>query len=232
MSQVENVSATERVRLSRERVLRGAVAVADARGIGSLTIRSLAQHLGVKPMSLYYYVAGKNEILDGIVDLVFSEIELPSLNGDWRSEMVRRAHSARRALRRHSWAIGLMESRKNPGPATLRHHDAVIGTLRGAGFSVEMTAHAYALLDSYIYGFALQEASLPFEGPNTAADVAEPMMQQFPTDAYPHLVEMATEYILQPGYDFGNEFQFGLDVILRALTRTIPDGDSIVVEPR
>ena len=232
MSQLENVRATERVRLSRERVLRGAVAVADARGIGSLTIRSLAQHLGVKPMSLYYYVAGKNEILDGIVDLVFSEIELPSLNGDWRSEMVRRAHSARRALRRHSWAIGLMESRKNPGPATLRHHDAVIGTLRGAGFSVEMTAHAYALLDSYIYGFALQEASLPFEGADTAVDVAEPMMQQFPTDAYPHLVEMATEYILQPGYDFGNEFQFGLDVILRALTRTIPDGDSVVVEPR
>jgi AcrR family transcriptional regulator len=232
MSQVENVSATERVRLSRERVLRGAVAVADAGGIGSLTIRSLAQHLGVKPMSLYYYVAGKDEILDGIVDLVFSEIELPSLNSDWRSEMVRRANSARRVLRRHSWAIGLMESRKNPGPATLRHHDAVIGTLRGAGFSVEMTAHAYALLDSYIYGFALQEASLPFEGPNTAADVAEPMMQQFPTDAYPHLIEMATEYILQPGYDFGNEFQFGLDVILRALTRTIPDGDTGVVEPR
>jgi AcrR family transcriptional regulator len=232
MSQVENVSATERVRLSRERVLRGAVAVADAGGIGSLTIRSLAQHLGVKPMSLYYYVAGKDEILDGIVDLVFSEIELPSLNSDWRSEMVRRANSARRVLRRHSWAIGLMESRKNPGPATLRHHDAVIGTLRGAGFSVEMTAHAYALLDSYIYGFALQEASLPFEGPNTAADVAEPMMQQFPTDAYPHLIELATEYILQPGYDFGNEFQFGLDVILRALTRTIPDGDTGVVEPR
>ena len=232
MSQLKNVSATERVRLSRERVLRGAVAVADARGIGSLTIRSLAQHLGVKPMSLYYYVAGKNEILDGIVDLVFSEIELPSLNGDWRSEMVRRAHSARRALRRHSWAIGLMESRKNPGPATLRHHDAVIGTLRGAGFSVEMTAHAYALLDSYIYGFALQEASLPFEGADTAVEVAEPMMQQFPTDAYPHLIEMATEYILQPGYDFGNEFQFGLDVILRALTRTIPDGDNDVREPR
>jgi AcrR family transcriptional regulator len=120
MSQAENLSTTERVRLSRERVLRGAVAVADAGGIGSLTIRSLAQHLGVKPMSLYYYVAGKDEILDGIVDLVFSEIELPSLTGDWRSEMVRRANSARRALRRHSWAIGLMESRKNPAQ---RHYD-------------------------------------------------------------------------------------------------------------
>jgi AcrR family transcriptional regulator len=225
MSQADNESSTERVPLSRERVLRGAVVVADSGGIGSLTIRSLAQHLGAKPMSLYYYVAGKDEILAGIVDLVFREIELPSVGGDWRSEIVRRANSARRALRRHSWAIGLMESRKNPGPATLRHHDAVIGTLRKAGFSVEMTAHAYALLDSYIYGFALQEASLPFEGPDAAVDLAEPMMQQFPTDAYPHLVEMATEYILQPGYDFGNEFEFGLDVILGALTRSIPDGD-------
>ena len=226
MSQGDNESLTKRVQLSRERVLRGAVAVADSGGIGSLTIRSLAQHLGAKPMSLYYYVTGKDEILDGIVDLVFSEIDLPAVGGDWRSEIVRRANSARRALRRHSWAIGLMESRKNPGPATLRHHDAVLGTLRGAGFSVEMTAHAYALLDSYIYGFALQEASLPFEGPDTAVDVAEPMMQQFPTDAYPHLVEMATEYVLQPGYDFGDEFEFGLDVILGALTRSIPDGDT------
>ena len=124
-------------------------------------MRSLAQELGVKPMALYYHVANKDEILDGIVDLVFSEIELPSANGDWRSEIVRRANSARRVLRRHPWAIGLMESRKAPGPATLRHHDATIGTLRAAGFSVEMTAHAYALLDSYIYGFALQEAPCP-----------------------------------------------------------------------
>ena len=177
-------------------------------------------------MSLYYYVAGKDEILDGIVDLVFDEIDLPSPEGEWRAEMVRRAHSARRALRRHSWAIGLMESRKNPGPATLRHHDAVIGTLRGAGFSIEMTAHVYALLDSYTYGFAVQEASLPFEGADSAGGVAEPMMQQFPTDAYPHLVEMATEFILRPGYDFGNEFDFGLDVIVGALTRILAVGSA------
>jgi AcrR family transcriptional regulator len=216
---------TQRTPLSRERVLRGAVALADASGIGSLTIRSLAQHLGVKPMSLYYYVAGKDEILDGIVDLVFSEIDLPSVDGDWRSEMVTRANSARRTLRRHSWAIGLMESRKNPGPATLRHHNAVLGTLRAAGFSIEMTAHAYALLDSYIYGFALQEASLPFRGPDSPTDGAGPMRQQFPVDAYPHVAEMATEYILRPGYDFGNEFEFGLNVILGALTRSIPDAN-------
>ena len=213
----------KRIPLSRERVLRAAVVIADATGIGSLTMRSLAHELGVKPMALYYHVASKEEILDGIVDLVFSEIELPSADGDWRSEIIRRAESARRVLRRHPWAIGLMESRKTPGPETLRHHDATIGTLRAAGFSVEMTAHAYALLDSYIYGFALQEASLPFEGPETVGDVAEPMLQQFPADAYPHFVEMDNEYVLKPGYDFGNEFDFGLGVILDALARSLPD---------
>jgi AcrR family transcriptional regulator len=212
--------------LSRERVLQCAVAVADAGGIGSLTIRSLAHHLGVKPMSVYYYVANKDEILDGIVDLVFSEIDLPSPGGDWQSEMRRRAISARDVLSRHRWAIGLLGSRNTPGPATLRHHDATIGTLRAAGFTVEMTAHAYALIDSYVYGFALQEAALPFKGPATAGEVAEPTMQQFPADEYPHLVEMATEYILRPGYDFGNEFEVGLTVIFDALTRSTSDQDS------
>jgi AcrR family transcriptional regulator len=227
MAKQVNQIRRERAPLSRDRVLRGAVAVADAAGIGSLTMRSLAQELGVKPMSLYHYFANKDEILDGIVDLVFEEIELPDPHGDWRSEMRRRANSTRRALRRHPWAIGLLESRTSPGPATLRHHDAVIGALRSAGFSVELTAHAYALLDSYVYGFALQEAALPFEGPDTAAGVAEPMMEQFPVDEYPNLVEMAAEYILKPGYDFGNEFEFGLGVILDALSRSVPDSGRI-----
>jgi AcrR family transcriptional regulator len=215
----------ERAPLSRERVLRGAVAVADAAGIGALTMRSLANELGVKPMSLYYHVANKDEILDGIVDHVFSEIELPRADGEWRSEIRRRATSARRVLRCHPWAIGLMESRPTPGPATLRHHDVIIGTLRGAGFTVAMTAHAYALLDAYVYGFALQEAALPFRGPDEAAGVAEPMMERFPVGEYPHLVELATEHVLQPGYDFGDEFEFGLDLILDALTRSIPGAD-------
>jgi AcrR family transcriptional regulator len=213
----------DRTPLSRERVLRGAMAVADAGGIGLLTIRSLAKELGVKPMSVYHHVANKDEILDGIVDLVFSEIELPSPGGDWRTEIEGRARSARAVLSRHRWAIGLMESRTSPGAATLRHHNAVIGTLRAGGFSVELTAHAYALLDSYVYGFALQEASLPFEGPETVAEVAEPMMEQFPAGEYTHLVELATEHVLQPGYDFGHEFEFGLVLILDALTRTLAD---------
>ena len=209
-----------RVPLSRERVLRGAVAVADAAGIAALTIRSLASELGVRPMSVYHYVASKDEILDGIVDLVFSEIDLPESGSDWQSQMRRRASSARQALRRHPWAIGLMESRANPGPATLRHHDATLATLRGAGFSVAMTAHAYALLDSYVYGFALQEASLPFN-PQTVTEAAEAIMQQLAGE-YPHFVEMATEHILRPGYDFGDEFEIGLNVILDALTRSVP----------
>jgi AcrR family transcriptional regulator len=216
-------SPAQRAPLTRERVLRGAVAIADAGGIAALTIRALADKLGVKPMSVYYHVANKDEILDGIVDLVFSEIDLPSAAGDWHAEIRRRATSAREVLRRHSWAIGLMESRTTPGPATLRHHDAVIATLRGGGFSVEMTAHAYALLDSYVYGFALQEATLPFTENDTAGDVTEAIMQRMPAGEYPHLVEMATEHILQPGYHFGDEFGFGLTLILDALGRSLPD---------
>ena len=216
MLEPEVESPAERASLSRERVLRGAVAIADAGGIGALTIRSLARELGVKPMSLYHHVAGKDEILDGIVDLVFSEIDLPAPGGDWQAEMRRRAASARRALGRHRWAIGLLESRANPGPATLRHHDATIGTLRAAGFSVAATAHAYALLDSYVYGFALQEASLPFS-PHTAADVAG----HITVGQYPHLAEIANQHILQPGYDFGNKFDVGLAVILDALERSM-----------
>ena len=220
-------SPQQRAPLSRERVLQAAVAIADGGGIGALTIRSLAHHLGVKPMSVYHHVANKDEILDGIVDLVFTEIELPAAHDDWRTQMRRRATSAREALGRHPWAIGLMESRTTPGPATLRHHDAVIGALRAAGFTVEMTAHAYALLDSYTYGFALQEVALPFTGGDMAADVAEPMMRQFPTGEYPHLVELATDYVLKPGYDFGNEFDFGLTIILDALARSIPGRSEI-----
>lgn len=211
---------TERVPLSRERVLAAAVAVADAGGVAALTIRSLADELGVKPMSVYHYVANKDEILDAIVDLVFSEIELPRVGGDWQVEMRRRAVSARQALQRHPWAIALLQSRTSPGQATLRHHDAFIGTLREAGFSVAMTAHALAAIDSYVYGFALSEAALPIHGPEPVAEIAGSMMRQYPADGYPHLAEFTIKHILQPGYDFGAEFHFGLDLILDGLTRS------------
>jgi AcrR family transcriptional regulator len=213
-----------RTPLTRERVLRGAMAVADAGGLAGLTIRSLAQELGVKPMSVYHHVANKDEILDGIVDLVFDEIELPVVGGEWRAEMRRRALSARAALARHPWAIGLLESRTSPGPATLAHHDATLGTLRAGGFSVELTAHAYALLDSYVYGFALQEAGLPFSGPDDVADMAGALVEQFATGQYPHLVELAAEHVMKPGYDFGDEFEFGLDLVLGALAGRLTTG--------
>lgn len=213
-----------RIPLSRQRVLDHAVTVADAGGLGSLTMRSLAKELGVKPMALYHYFTNKDEILDGVVDLIFSEMELPSADGDWRAEISRRATSARRVLRRHSWAIALMESRSTPGPATLRHHEAVLATLRGAGLSLEMTGHAYALLDAFVYGFAIQEAALPF-GPDTPPEVVASIAAQFSAGQYPHLVEYATERAMQPGYDFGDEFEFGLGVILDALERMIRPGN-------
>ena len=212
-----------RPRLSRERVLKSAVAVADAGGIASLTIRSLAAELGVKPMSVYHHVANKEEILDGIVDLVFAEIELPTIGGEWHSEMRRRAASAREAMRRHPWAIALVETRTSPGYATLKHHDAVIGTLREGGFSVAMTAHAFALIDAFVYGFALSEATLPFNGPDTVPEVAEQMMAQFSPDDYPHLVEFSVEHVMMPGYDYSEEFEFGLSVILDGLAKSAAD---------
>ncbi len=210
-------SAAARTPLSRGRVLDGAMLVADADGLASLTIRSLAQELGVKPMSVYHYIGGKDEIIDGIVDRVFGEMDLPGAQVDWRPEMHRRCGSVRTVLRRHPWAIPLLQSRRSPGRATLRHLDAVIGCLRAAGFSLEQTAHAYALIDSYVYGFALSEASLPINGPETVSEVAESMMVQYLAAEYPNLLEFTTGHVLQPGYDFGLEFDYGLDLILDAL---------------
>src|SRR4051812_49117977 len=180
MSRPAPKRAPQRERLSRGRVLAAAMGIADAGGLGSLTIRSLAESLGVKPMSVYHHVANKDAILDGIIDLVFEEIELPPGDGDWRAEMHARASSARTVLRRHPWAIALMESRTSPGPATLRHHDAVLGSLRAGGLSVELAGHAYAVLDSYLYGFAVQEAGLPVEsaegGGQDVGDLAASVM--------------------------------------------------------
>jgi AcrR family transcriptional regulator len=205
--------------LTRERVLEAAVKLADQGGIESLSMRKLGQELGVEAMALYYHFASKDEVLDGSVDLVFSEIDLPASGADWKTAMRQRALSVRDVLSRHRWAIGLMESRTNPGPANLRHHDAVIGSLRAAGFDMAMAAHAYSLLDSYIYGFALTKMNLPFDISQEIAAVAQSMLQPSPLDEYPNLVEMLTEHVMKPGYDFGDEFEYGLDVILDGFER-------------
>ena len=216
-----NDAGTGRGRLSRERVLYAAVRLADTGGLEALTMRRLGEELGVEAMSLYNHVANKGDLLDGMVDLVFGEIELPDAETDWRTAMRARALSTRAALRRHPWATALMQSRTAPGAATLKHHDTVIGTLRRAGFPVALTAHAFSALDAYIYGFALQERSLPFETPEEAEEVGRQMFARMPEGAYPHLTELTVQHILQPGYDYGAEFEYGLDLVLDGLERAL-----------
>ncbi len=218
----------QREALSRERVLRAAVALAVRDGIESLTMRKLADELGAGAMSLYHHVPNKEELLDGMVDIVFGEIEPPSTDLPWKTAMRRRALSTREVLNRHRWAVGLMESRVTPGPASLRLHDAVLGCLRGGGFSIEMTIQAYSVQDAYIYGFALQEKGLPFESAEQAAAVATEQVRQFAeladerrmaalADEFPHLAEVVGGHVATVGYDAAAAFEYGLDLILDAL---------------
>ena len=212
-------AAARRVPLSRDRVMRAGLALADEGGLESLTMRRLGQELGVEAMALYRHVANKGDLIDGLVDLVFAQVDLPSAGADWKGAMRRRAISLRDVLARHRWAIGFMESRANPGPAGLLHHDAVIGSLRAGGFTMELTAHAYSVLDGYIYGFALTTMNLPFETDDDVAEVAQTMIQPFPAGAYPNLVAFITDHAMKPGYDYGDEFEYGLDLILDGLER-------------
>ncbi len=202
--------------LSSSRVLHAAVVLADEAGLEAFSMRGLAQELGVVPMALYKHVANKDELLDGMIDIVFSEIELPPTDLDWRSAMARRAISTREALQRHSWAIGMMESR-HPGPANLRNHNAVMGCLRKAGFPFKMAIHAYSAQDAYIYGFALQEKDLGFETAESAGEAAQRRAQTIGAlENYPYLVEIATK-LPESGYDNTVEFAWGLDLILDGL---------------
>ena len=210
-------SAKPRSPLSRERVLRAAMDLADTAGIESLSMRRLGQALGVEAMSLYNHVAGKDDLLDGITDVVFSEIAVPPGGVDWKAAMRLRALSARDALVRHPWASSLMQSRTRPGPATLRHHNSVIGSLREAGFTIAMAAHAFSVIDSYIYGFAQQQQNLTYSTAEESAEVAENILRQLPAEEYPYLAEMITEQAMRPGYDYGEEFGFGLNLILDGL---------------
>ncbi len=190
--------------------------VADRMGTGPMTIRRIAAELDISPMAIYHYVADKEEILDAMVDRVYLEIGLPVIGAPWRVEMQRRAHAARRALRSHPWAVALLDSRTSPGLETIRHNDAVAGCLRTAGMSLRLTAHAVAVLDTVVFGFAVQEAALPF-GPDDVGAVVAGIVEHIPFDQFPFLAEMASELVLQPGYDFGDEFDFALDLVLDAI---------------
>lgn len=203
--------------LSRDRVLEAAVQVADRGGAEAITMRRVAQELGVEAMSLYHHVPNKDAILDGVVDTVFAAIDLPdTAQPDWRDALRTRAYSAREVLSQHRWALGLLDSRRNPGPATLRHHDAVLGVLRNAGFTLPTAAHAVSLIDSYIGGYVLQEANLPAATPGDVETVAGGILDHLPDDL-PYLREMIVDHALRPGYDHTAEFTYGLDLILDAL---------------
>jgi AcrR family transcriptional regulator len=221
MSRAEPATTKPRAPLSEERVLRTAVALADRHGLDWLSMRKLADELDVAAMTLYYYVPNKERLIDGMVDIVFSEIEPPSLELDWKTAMRRRAVSTRDALNRHRWAVGHMEGRTNHGPANLRLHDAVLGCLRAAGFSIEATVHAYSVQDAYIYGFALQETDMSSETPDDFAAEAQRQMREYEAvlAEYPHLVEVVGGYVAKSGYDYAKEFLFGLDLILDSLDK-------------
>ena len=217
--------SARRPRLNRDAVLAAAVGIADRTGIDGLTMRTLADELGVVPMAIYKHVSGKDELIDGMVDIVWAEVELPDATAGWRSAMRARAVSMRGALSRHRWAVGLMESRMQPGPANLRQHNAMMGCLRESGFSFRNTVHVTSVLDAYVYGFALQEKTLPFDTAEESGQVAEQKRSTQPETAaqdYPYLMEVVVE-LMRSGYDYTVEFELGLDLILDGIERQRPE---------
>ena len=203
-----------RAPVNRERVLTVALAVADGEGIEAVTMRRLAREMGVEAASLYHHVHGKDEILDGLVDLVAAEIEPSVPSAGWREAIGQRAHDTRTCLRRHPWAVSLMASRTSPGPATLRLLETGIRCFREGGFSVLLAAHAISVVDSYVHGFVLQEVNLPFRGEAELAAMTGAIMETFPASEFPFLFEMTVQHVLLPGYDYGSEFDSGLEVVL------------------
>ena len=206
-----------RAPLTRERIVEAAVRVADEGGLAQVTMRNVAKELGVEAMSLYHHLDGKSALLDLLADWIFTCIELPSPGRPWRPAMHGRASSARAALAAHPWALGLVESRRSPGPHLLTHHDAVLGSLRTQGFSVALAAHAFSAIDAYVYGFVLTEVSLPFEADERADEFVEEVRDVLDADAYPHLVEMIAEQVTGKDYSYGDEFDFGLELVLDGL---------------
>lgn len=204
-------------KLTPDAVVTAALAMADAQGLAALTMRALARRLGVEAMSLYHHFAGKDALLDAMVDRVYGEIDLPDASGDWRAELRRRSVSVREVLHRHPWALPLMESRRAPGPANLAYHEANIACLRGAGFTAEQVAQAYAVVDAFVYGFVLQEATLPFDSGEEAAAMIREEAFGAALATQPNMVWFTEQVILVPGYSFAREFGPGLDLVLDGL---------------
>lgn len=209
-----SAEVASRAPLTLERTLQVALDIADDDGLDAVTMRRLARELGVEAASLYHHVNGKNQILDGLVDVVAAEVERPAPSTDWRATITERAHNTRAVLRRHRWAVSLMASRTSPGPATLGLLETGIRCFREGGFSVVQAAHGISVVDSYVHGFVLQEVNLPFRDPSELAAMTGAIMETFPASEFPHLFEMTVEHVLKPGYDYGKEFNSGLKVVL------------------
>lgn len=215
-----NEEDTPRPPLTRELILQAAVDLADREGLGALTMRRLGSELGVEAMSLYKHIANKEAILEGIVELVVGDIDIPSEGSSWKEAMRQRATSARQVLSRHSWAVGLLETLHSKGPATLRYINAILGNLRASGFSVEDSAHVFWLLDSHVYGQVIQEANLPLTTSEEMVESTETTLDNHTINEYPHLVELG-EHAMSHRYSVDDEFEFGLDLILDAVERTM-----------
>jgi len=211
--------ARERPALSPSRIVEAAARVADEGGLRQVSMRNVAAELGVEAMSLYHHLAGKEALLDALADWVFTQIEPPESTEPWREAMTRRAGSARIALAAHPWALGLIESRM-PGPALLTHHDATLGCLLANGFATPMATHAFSAIDAYVYGFVLTEQTVPFEAGGTE-EFAAGIEQFVPAKQYPHLARMLREQVIGHGYEFADEFDFGLELILDGLQRRL-----------
>lgn len=222
MVKTNNLAAVPQIPLSRERVLRAALQLVDEGGIAALSMRKLAQSLGVQAMSLYNHVANKDDILDGIVDIVIGEIEVPDLTTDWKTAMRRRAISAHQVLLRHPWATLEIVSRVNVGESMLRYTNATLGCLVEAGFSFEMVDRIWNAIDSHIYGFTLQELKFPF-APDEYAATAQNFLPMIPIDKYPY-IHLLTQQIIDGSYDGVHNFEFGLDLILNSLDRLPKNG--------
>lgn len=211
----------QREPLSSERIVHAAVAVADRGGFSAISMRNVAKELGVEAMSIYHHLANKDALLDALADWIFAQMELPGEDQSWRSAMTLRAASARKVLVKHSWSLTLINSRSNPGPALLRHHDAVIGCLLRGGFPMDLAAHAYSVIDAYVFGFALTERTLPFDP--SAGDEASDFVRSIEDvlAAYPNLAAMAIHLTSAGDYKFADEFDIGLDIILDELERRV-----------
>jgi AcrR family transcriptional regulator len=221
MSKKTGDKSLHRTPLTKENVIVAAVKLADQGSTESLSMRKLGHALGVEGMALYHHFANKEALIDGMVDSVHAEITVPLASHDWRRAMRERAMSALTALSQHTWAAPIMESRKNPGPASMQLIDATVKCLLDAGFSIDMVAHTISVLDAYTIGFA-QQLRTPTESVEQEAAMGKEIMAQFPFDLYPHVGRLVAEFVVNAGYRSIKEFEFGLDLILDGIARLEP----------